>query len=382
MQVSALRGEAAGPSRRDWGLAALLLVPSLAQVVLDPIAPRPLGVVVAAGSVLPVAWRRVHPAAAAVVGTSFWLVPTEGYLVLGFVVAAVLFFAVGAHLRSDVAAVAVTAWGTAVGVYSILTSGQAPETAFVLLVVVVAPVVGGRVVAEWQRRAATLADLAEQLAVERDRAEELAVSQERTRIARELHDVVGHDVTVIALQADAAAAALARDPSRAAEPVEAIRRTAAHTLTEMRRVVVALRSADGDAEGVEPPPGTEAIRDLVAHSRSVGQEVALSVAGRPQEPGGSVGLAVVRILQESLTNARRHAPGARVCVGVHWGTDAVDLRVASPLTGPVSARPGGLGLLGMQERARMLGGHITAGPGPGGEFLVAAHLPYDPPPLR
>ena len=366
-----------GPRASDWGLTALLLVPSLSQVLLDPIAPRPAGVLVAFGSVLPVAWRRTYPAWAAFAGTAFWLVPTDGYLILGFVVASVLFYSVGAHEPSNVVAGVVTTWGVTVGLYSILSSGQLPYTAFVLLVVVVAPVVVGRIVREWERRATELAELAARLQGERRQAEELAVITERNRIARELHDVIAHDVTVIALQADAASAALAHDPARAVQPVEAIRRTAEGTMHEMRRVLGGLRALDSDLEGTAPAPGPDDIPALVAQSRSLGQPVAVTVRGQPPTEHATIGLAVFRIVQESLTNARRHAPGSVVAVDLGWGQDAVDVKVEQPLTDPAPAGTNGLGLVGMHERARLLGGRFSAGPDGSGVFVVTASLPYE-----
>src|SRR4051794_16904049 len=103
------------PSRLDIALAALFLLPSLAQVLLDPIASRPVGTLFAIASVLPLAWRRLHPAAAAVVGSAAWLIPTDGYLFLGYAVAAILFYSVGAYLRSPLQVAAVTVWGLAAG---------------------------------------------------------------------------------------------------------------------------------------------------------------------------------------------------------------------------------------------------------------------------
>ena len=366
-----------GPGRRDWGLTALLLVPSLAQVLLDPMASRLTGVLVALGSVLPLAWRRTHPSAAALVGTVFWLVPTEGYLILGFVVAAVLFYSVGAYEPRDTVAAGVAVWGSTVGVYSILSSDQQPESAFVLLVVVIAPVVVGRIVREWERRATELAELARRLEGERRQAEELAVARERNRIARELHDVVGHDVTVIALQAEAASAALAQDPARAVEPVEAIRRAAAHTMHEMRRVVGGLRGSAGNDEGTAPAPGPDDISTLVAESRALGQPVDLTVRGEPLPQDVTIGMAVYRIVQESLTNARRHAPGARVTLEIAWEPQAVKVCVAQPTNGQPPESVGGMGILGMRERARLLGGTLSAGPDQDGRFVVMARLPYE-----
>lgn len=350
----------------------LFLVPSVFQVLLDPIGPRPVGLVVAVASILPLAYRRRWPITSAFLGTAAWLIPTDGYLILGFVVAVVLFFSVGANAPSLAATATVTLWGAAVGTRSVLSSAQPPETTYAMLVAVVSPVVAGRILAEHQRQASRLAELAASLEQERSVAERVAVAEERARIARELHDAVGHEVTVIALQAEAAAAALVRDPEQAEAPIEVIRTTAGRALNEMRGVVDRLHPPMDEGDPRPLHRGHD-LPDLVEQARSVGDRVDLLVEGVPAAEPASLGLAVFRIVQESLTNARKHSPGAPVLVEVDW--DGVDVRVSHPHAPSGRAASLGLGLRGMAERARIAGGTFGAGPDGHGRFVVKAHLP-------
>ena len=352
----------------------LLLVPSLAQVLLVPIAPRPVGVLVAVVSVVPLAWRRTQPAVAAMVGSAAFLIPTyHGFLVLGYVVAAILFFSVGAYVTSLRRVVLVTAWGV---LASVGTLWWLHDLVGVLgsLLVVVGPVVAGRIVAVQREQNRRLHRLTEELAVERARAEQAAAAEERARIARELHDVVGHEMTMIAIQSEAAAAALRIAPERAREPVEAIRATAHRATAEMRAILGVL--GDQDTESSSAVPGPAELTALVERARLLGVDATLAVTGQPWEAAPNTWLALVRIVQESLTNAGRHAPGSSVEVSVDWTDDAVRVAVRNRLAAGVDgAGPGsGLGLAGMAERTRMLGGRFEAGPDDGG-FAVSAELP-------
>lgn len=359
------------PSGRDWGIAALLGVPSVAQVVLDPIATVPVGLLVAVVSTAPLAWRRAAPVAAAAVGTSAWLVPTsEGFLYLGFAIAAVLFFAVGTHSRSAVRTVAVASFALGAGGWSVARSGQPIWTVATVTLVVVLPVVAGRILAHELEQGRRLEELTHRLEAERGAAERSAAAEERARIARELHDAVGHDVTVIALQADAAASALETDPALAVRPVEAIRATAGSTLAEMRRVLHSLRTED-DVAGPPTAHGAGDVVGLVDRAREMGERVEMVVTGHPVQDA-TLGAAVYRIVQEGLTNARRHSPNAPVTVQVDWR--GVHVRVSHPYAGG-PALGGGLGLRGMAERARLAGGSLDAGPTDDGRFVVHAHLP-------
>jgi signal transduction histidine kinase len=208
---------------------------------------------------------------------------------------------------------------------------------------------------------------------ERARTQRIAVAEERARIARELHDVVAHGISVIAVQADAAEAALRVDPERAAEPLRTIRGSATDALAEMRRMLGLLRAADEGSEH-EPQPGLAQLPALLEHARAAGVPVEVALDGEPQTLPPSLDLTAYRIVQEALTNVRKHAPGARTVVSVAWGT--ADLRLAVRDDGPgPNGHEGGHGLIGMRERARVHGGRVHAGPAPGGGFEVVAALP-------
>jgi signal transduction histidine kinase len=370
------------PPPSDVVVAAVVLVLSLAQIAVAPISTPLLSVVIAVGFALPLAWRRVHPVAGALAMTAVWLIPTTGFLFLGYVVAALMFFSVGAYVRRLDVVVAVSTWAAAVGVVMTLLGPEPEPAAIGAALVVAGPVVAGRLVAHQRRQTALLEELTGRLVQERAMAERAAVAEERSRIARELHDVIGHEVTVIALQADAAAAALAKAPDRAAAPVEAIRRSAAEALAEMRRVVGMLRAAE--EEDLRPQPGLDDVAALVEQSRAAGARVELTLEPPARPTHASVELAAYRLVQEALTNARRHAPGAPVDVRVVGDDAAVLVEVVNRPAGAVPpprepAERSGFGLVGMRERVRLLGGRLDAGPTDGGGYALTARLPLELP---
>jgi signal transduction histidine kinase len=247
----------------------------------------------------------------------------------------------------------------------------------VLLVLVVGALVlgdaqrqSGRAIAE---RDATRLAMAETL---RDQA----VLEERARIAHELHDVVAHHISMIAVQADTARLATADMPDEGRERLAAIGDTARGALDEMRRLLGVLGDGDGPASERVPQPGLQRLDDLIEAARSAGTDVRLVLQGPSGPLLPSVDLTAYRIVQESLTNARRHAPGTAVTVEVRYGDDTLHVRVrddgpgpASGAAGPAGSR-GGHGLVGMAERAALVGGRFRAGPG-GGGFVVEADLP-------
>jgi len=212
-----------------------------------------------------------------------------------------------------------------------------------------------------------------------------ALLEERTRIARELHDVVAHHMSVIAIQAEAAPYRVPDPPEELASSFRVIRANALNALTELRRVLGLLRP-DGGADDAGPQPGLDRLDDLLANSRAAGLAVTAALSGPPRPLPPGVDLSAYRILQEALSNAMRHAPGAQVRVEVRYRDDGVALRVVN---GPARAVPEGLpsadrrseagapghGLLGMRERATMLGGQLTSGPAPDGGYAVSAVLP-------
>lgn len=211
---------------------------------------------------------------------------------------------------------------------------------------------------------------------ERDRQAELATVAERARIARELHDAVAHGLSVIVIQAQAAAGSMERRPATARAALSAIVATGRDSLTEMRRLLGLTRP---DGQELAPLPGLADLATLVDRIRAAGLAVTLTETGSPDGLPTGFGLIVYRIIQEALTNALKHAgPGATVDVTVHYGLDAVELRVLD--TGPGNGGPPderrGNGLRGMRERVAMLGGTLTAADRAGGAgFGVSVRLP-------
>jgi signal transduction histidine kinase len=203
------------------------------------------------------------------------------------------------------------------------------------------------------------------------------VRGERARISRELHDVVAHHISMIAVQAEAARLTTQGMPSAGAQRLLAIGDTARSALTEMRRLLGVLRE-DAAAEQLRrPQPGLAQLNDLLDAARDAsGSATRLIVSGRLIPLDSGVELAAYRIVQEALTNARRHAPGAAIDVELRYHDDQLYVRIRDNGPGPAPAGGnGGHGLLGMQERAAAVGGTLRTGLAPGGGFLVETMLP-------
>jgi signal transduction histidine kinase len=232
-------------------------------------------------------------------------------------------------------------------------------------------------VARRTRREAAERDASQQAVAET--LHEHAARGERARIARELHDVVAHHISMIAVQAETARLTTPGLPDEGAKRLVAIGDTARDALTEMRRLLGVLRSdAGADPVSRRPQPGLAQLNDLIDAAReSAGASTRLILRGRvvPVEPG--VALTAYRIVQEALTNARRHAPGAAVDVELDYADTVLRVRVRDNGPGPPaeSSATAGHGLLGMRERAAMVGGTLRAGPAAVGGFLVEATLP-------
>ncbi|MDG4534887.1 histidine kinase [Streptomyces sp. AV19] len=224
--------------------------------------------------------------------------------------------------------------------------------------------------------------LAEQQELTADERARRTLLEERGRIARELHDVVAHHMSVISIQAQVAPHLVENPSPELRENLAGIRASAVEALTELRRVLGVLRSAEGPAEAQRhaPQPTLAQLDDLVAKVRAAGVTVTTATTGpvRPLSPG--VELSAYRIVQEALSNAMRHAPGATVRVETAYGPGALSVRITnSAPERPAPPSPGaGHGILGMRERAAMLGGDLATGPVPGGGYEVAAVLPASP----
>jgi signal transduction histidine kinase len=339
----------------------LLVVLSLVWT-LAPLARRqlpfaaPVAALVAAGSITFVADEYLASVATAVVGLAL--------------VAGVL----SAYNEPRVAAAGlVLVWGVVA-----LVAAQDPQESFAGslaagLVASACWVVG----LGWYRRsaqAAALRDRAERAERERETAARVAVAEERARIARELHDVVAHSVSVMVLQTGAVRRLLGEQQEREREALGDVERTGREALAEMRRLLGVLRAPDEGAE-LAPQPGLSELPALVARTEAAGLPVVLRVEGEPGPLPLGVDLSAYRIVQEALTNTLKHAGPARAEVAIRYQPDAVDIEVVDDGRGPVDSNGDGHGLVGMQERATLYGGELSAGARDGGGFVVRARLP-------
>src|SRR3954463_3601677 len=359
--------------RVDLVLACGLLAASLVQVLAQPIAARGVGVLVALLSCAPVAFRHTRPVPATLVGSVVWLIPTDGYLYLGYVAALLLYYALAVEVDDFRVVAAVAVLGCALGGLTVWLRHDILGELFGSVLVVVAPVAVGRIVRRERLQQRRLEDLTLHLERERERGARAAVAEERARIARELHDVVAHGVSVIAIQSDAAEAALVRDPSLAGPPLRAIRGSARDALAEMRRLLGVLRSDDEGSE-TAPQPGLAQLPELIARA---GVPVKLEVTGEPRALPAGIDISAYRIVQEALTNVHKHAGAVSTFVRVAWSDGSVELEVRDegPGNGKAPAPSEGHGLIGMRERVRLLGGELHTGAAAGGGFEVRAVLP-------
>jgi signal transduction histidine kinase len=200
---------------------------------------------------------------------------------------------------------------------------------------------------------------------------ETAAAEERLRIARELHDAVGHDVSLMVVQAQAVGATA--EEARVREGAEAIAELGRRTMGEMHRTLRLLRDEDATRT---PQPGLDALDDVLAGARAAGVEVSLAMEGAPRPLGPALDASAFRIVQEAVTDVVRHAGGAPASVTVRYLPAAIELVVADEGSGAGSNGPGGHGLVGMRERAALFGGTLEAGPRAGRGFEVRAVLPY------
>jgi signal transduction histidine kinase len=348
---------------------------------------------VAAGLVLattlPLVWRRRHPLTVGLVtglATAAYGFARYPDLAMPIAIGGVVGMYSVAAWGGRRAAV-VSGWVAVVVVVIVMTLPRADadvvDAAFVSLALAGAWVLGDR--ARVQR--ALAAELTERAArLERERAAEArrAVAEERTRIARELHDVVAHHVSMMVVQAEAGPVAVERDPARAAGAFEAIAATGRQALVEMRRLLGVLRGDGEPAPSLAPQPGLAQVPSLVEQVGRAGLEVELVVEGEQTALPAGVDLSAYRIVQEALTNAVKHGGPGRAVVLVRYGEHDLQLRVwdegrpeagnGSPLQGRPQTAPG-RGLLGMRERIRLFGGELRAGPEPDGGFTVTARIP-------
>jgi signal transduction histidine kinase len=333
----------------------------------------------------PLALRRVYPTTVFAVILGSWVLDRafdypESLATVGVLVA---FYTIGTELprrRSfyigGLSALFVLLW-TILG--TIVLESVAAVSIATTTIATVTPLLVGR---EMRTRREHAEELRQKVAVaERERQESArrAVEEERARIARELHDVVAHQMTVMTIQAEGARRIAEDTDPRIKEALDTIKATGHSALSEMRRVVGLLRETDDDSADLAPLPRLTDLSRLVDQVQAAGVPVQLSVQGEARPLADGVELSAYRIVQESLTNTARHGgPGATASVAVNYGDDTLDVTVIDDGRGAAAtpSNGGGHGLVGMRERVAVLGGSFDAGAKPGGGYRVHASIPY------
>ena len=359
--------------------------PDLAVWGDDPVAgPAALNSALLLLVTVPVAWRRTRPLAAtagSMTGVMAQAVLT-GQPPIGLLLVApalTLAYSVAAHgtrrqTWTGLALIAVATFVHDAFDPRIRTAADVGEASYWWLVILTAWLVGRYL--GGRRRAARDAEAARALQADLVRAEQQAVAQERMRIANELHDVVAHNVSVVALQAGAALELLDVSPQRARGPMLAVEATARSTLKEMRSLLGILRSTDTE-ESLVPQAGLASLPALAARVSDAGLVVDLAFEGDRYPLPAGVDLAAYRIVQEALTNTLKHGQGvSRAQVRVRFTPGTVELWISDD--GRAAERAGrvpGHGLIGMRERVALYGGEVSAGAGAAGGFVVEARLP-------
>jgi signal transduction histidine kinase len=244
-------------------------------------------------------------------------------------------------------------------------------------VFIVLPLLLGLAVRSLRDRGAKLAEQAAELRLEREENARRAVLDERVRIARELHDVVAHHVSVMGVQAGAARRVMARRPDQAEQALSSIEASSRQAVVELHRLLGFLRR-DGQDDALAPQPDLGQLPELIAQASKGDLTVDLSVQGEPRPLPGTLELSVYRVIQEALTNAIKHSGGTAATVRVAYGPSVLEVEVLDDGAG-VSRRTDGAGhgLIGMRERVRLHGGHLRTGPGPLGGFVVHASFPLN-----
>jgi len=371
------------PLLADAALAAGVLALSLPPLTDLRGSSHGLSLAMILAIVLPLAWRRRAPFAICLTITVLaavqWFVSQELTDYLALLIA---FYTVAAHapLRRVLVAGVLLEAGAVLGAANWpAPSGLPPAWALPLATAMIAAAgfLGYYVRTARRARAASLAERASRLKRDQEQQAQLAVAAERSRIARELHDIVAHNIATMIALSDGAAATAAKSPAQAATIMGDISATGRTALTEMRRLLGVLRqpvSADHT-----PQPGIGDLADLVARVRTAGLPTRLTITGDLADVPASAQLALYRMVQEALTNTLKHAPGASADVSLTYRAGEVELEVTDDgprERGIAASQPGGgHGIVGMRERAAVFGGEVATGPRPGGGWRVHTVLP-------
>ncbi|MFG2086390.1 sensor histidine kinase [Spirillospora sp. NPDC048824] len=323
-------------------------------------------------------FRRRHPVAVAAVtlvatGLYYPLTEPDGLLIVTFAIALYTAAAEGYLVAASVLAglaLAATAYGNRGDASHIEDAAGFLLVGWFVAVIAIGGVVRNR--RAYLREAEERARVAER---GRDLEARRRAIEERLRIARELHDVLGHNISLINVQATAALHGLRREPERAEDALTAIKQASKDTLREMRATLGVLRQVD-EAAPVTPPPGLARLDELTAGIAAAGLTVRTEIEGEPRPLPAETDLAAYRIVQEALTNVTRHSNASAAVVRIGYAGAHVTVGVeddGKPRPGTLSED--GSGIRGMRDRARSLGGTLEAGPGPDGGFTVHARLP-------
>jgi signal transduction histidine kinase len=377
-----VRIPASRPVRQgDLALALVLATFGVVELWLVDVGPKPIAVPATLVAGLALYWRRVAPLAVAV--AVFGAVAGESLLGVSLdrpdsplLVALAAAYAVAAYrdLRIALAGMAIALAGIWIGVAGQSTNNHS-DFAFTAVVVSAGWLVGrgmrGRV-----RQTAELAERTLQLEQAREAAQLAAAAEERRRIARDLHDVIAHSVSVMVVQAGAAEDIFARDPEGVLEPIRAVQETGRAALVEIRRLLGLLR--EDEELGLEPQPRLAELDALAEQMRLAGLPVELELEGEPRPLPIGVDLSVYRIAQEALTNSLKHAGPARARLVLRYLDGEVELEVVDDGASAADG-DGGHGLIGMRERVAVFGGTLEARRLPEGGFRVLARLPLAAP---
>lgn len=359
----------------DAALAVALLAGSIPQLLFLPSngLPEPSAVRVLSGAlvVLPVALRRRWPIACVCVQSAFSLLVAAPPTYAGAAALFIGYYSIGAYSRHRLAGLLVP-----VVMAALLAAVGIPNGWNAVLPAWLLTLFGGAGVWLAGNAVRDLEERARRLERERELSAQVAVAGERARIARELHDVVAHSVSVMVVQAGAARTLMERHPEGAAEAVRAVEDQGRAALDELRRLLGLLSEESEDA-ALAPAPGLDSIGALVERVTAAGLPVELHVKGGRHLPPG-LDVTAYRIVQEALTNALKHSHGARAEVEIATEAAALSIQVRNTAGHRVLGATGaGLGLLGMRERVALFGGELETGPLPDGGFRVAARFPME-----
>jgi signal transduction histidine kinase len=385
--MRAFMARRAGPFSVDGAIALVACVVCELELALSSNIDGPpwVNAVAAAGVTLPVAWRRSYPLLVPPLMLAFvvWQEALGGDLVENSITPiltipmAVYSGAVLLDRRRAVLSFVVAL--ALIWIDVLIADNSTADTLVFTLLLVGGPFLVGRIVNARIMLARELREKAARLEREQQERAKLAVAEERARIAREMHDVVAHNLSVMVVQSSAARRMIDRNPERASEALASVEHTGREALAEMRRMLDMLRGDDEDV-ALAPQPSIDELDALLERARESGLDVDLEVEGERRRVQSSVDLSCFRIVQEALSNTIKHAGAEHAHVRLRYGPDEVEVDVTDDGRGVRPQRNGnsGHGLVGMRERVAMLGGRLEAGYRADGGFEVRATLPLEP----